>query len=116
MLERRIIILISKEFAINKIANFTGKNAKNKVDLFSTKDEFGNTALYYAAGGGHHESVQVLIQNGVDVNIRNEDGNTWLHKAMMNDDSAMIRYLIWKGADVEAINDKGQTPIYFASK
>jgi ankyrin repeat protein len=48
-----------------------------KVDA---EDEFGNTALIYAAGGNHLDSVEFLLQAKADRNRINHQGETALHK------------------------------------
>lgn len=44
-------------------------------------DSFGNTALLYAARGGHAEAVELLLQNGADVRIKNQLGQGCLESA-----------------------------------
>lgn len=42
-------------------------------------DEHGNTALHYAVLNGNDVMIEVLLESGADVNIRNNDGKTPLH-------------------------------------
>jgi ankyrin repeat protein len=41
-----------------------------------TQNIRGDTALYFAIKYGHTQAVQLLLEHGADVNVRNEDGNT----------------------------------------
>lgn len=94
---------------------FSGARKEPKSEIFSAKDEIGNTALYYAVDGGHSESVALILKTGININIRNEDGNTWLHKAMIKENERMINFLVARGADINALNDFKQTPLFYAS-
>ena len=42
------------------------------------KDGFGSTALHYAVACGCLELSQVLVKEGVDVNVINSDGHSAL--------------------------------------
>ena len=94
---------------------FSGARKEPRSEIFSAKDEFGNTALYYAVDGGHFESVALILKTGMNINITNEDGNTCLHKAMIKDNERMINYLVARGADINALNSFKQTPLFYAS-
>ena len=48
--------------------NLTGVPSSNLVSSHQ------KTPLYKAAGGGHADTVEYLIQAGADINIKNEDG------------------------------------------
>ncbi|XP_038879944.1 probable E3 ubiquitin-protein ligase XBOS32 isoform X3 [Benincasa hispida] len=63
-----------------------------------------NSPLHYSAAHGHHEIVYLLLQSGVDINIRNYrgqvhkadylNGGTALHLAATNGHSRCIRLLL----------------------
>ena len=50
--------------------------------MLMQEDEYGWTALHWAALNGHKEVVQLLISNGADVNAKNSDGKTPADLAM----------------------------------
>ena len=52
-----------------------GHIKNNKVN---STDEEGNTALMYASYNGNREIVELLIENGADIDHENNDGNTAL--------------------------------------
>ncbi|HOB72379.1 MAG TPA: ankyrin repeat domain-containing protein, partial [bacterium] len=42
------------------------------------RDDYGNTALMYAAGMGLGDLVKTLLEKGADKNIKRKDGRTAL--------------------------------------
>ena len=66
---------------------------------------------------GDVDAVQVLIDQGADVNVPQGDGMTALHWAAERGDDAMIRTLLDAGADVGAVTRIGDyTPLHLASR
>ncbi|KAF2316930.1 hypothetical protein GH714_006661 [Hevea brasiliensis] len=63
-----------------------------------------NSPLHYSAARGHHEIVSLLIESGVDINLRNYrgqvhrsdylNGGTALHLAALNGHSRCVRILL----------------------
>jgi hypothetical protein len=73
---------------------------KNGVDI-NSKDEYGNTALILAAGGGHTQIAKELIANKADLNLQNTDGSTALILALSNNNTTEIaKYLLNAGARI----------------
>jgi len=70
--------------------------------------------LHYAVDKGHNEFVELLIENGADVNAKKVDGDTPLHAAAMNGHKAIAELLIENGADVNANSWGGWTPLHCA--
>ena len=68
------------------------------------KNEYGVTALMYAAGkGGNNAAVQALLDAGADVNARDgnsSNGATALMRASGKGDISIIKQLLDAGADV----------------
>jgi ankyrin repeat protein len=54
--------------------------------------------------------VYLLINNGVNVNIKNSDGNTCMHYAASVKSYKCLRALIEGGADENLENNDGKTP------
>jgi ankyrin repeat protein len=73
------------------------------------------TALIYAARANDRESVQVLLDAGVDVNQRSGYGWSPLLVAAQNRYYNLGAYLIERGADVNLPNEGGWTPLYLAT-
>jgi ankyrin repeat protein len=57
--------------------------------------------------------AQILIQVGVNINVKNSDGNTPLHLAV-GGSSALISLLIQVGANINVKNSDGNTPLMLA--
>lgn len=57
---------------------------KSGVNI-NVKDQFGKTALHYAAENGHVGTTQLLMARGTDANMRDAHGNTALELALGNE-------------------------------
>lgn len=73
------------------------------------------TALSAAVSAGDEEKVRALLEQGVDVNLRDNFGETVLFDAACNGSAAMVQLLIELGADVNARDNEGGTPLWDAS-
>ncbi|WP_345496380.1 ankyrin repeat domain-containing protein [Nocardia callitridis] len=78
------------------------------------RDEFGRTALHYAAADGDLPAVERLI-NDNDVHGTDNYGWTPLHFAAQAAIPEIVAVLLDAGADVDAITEKGHPPIYWAT-
>ncbi|KAJ4763362.1 E3 ubiquitin-protein ligase XBAT32 [Rhynchospora pubera] len=76
-----------------------------------------NSPLHYSAARGHHEIVALLIESGVDMNLRNYRGQTALMQACLHGHWKVVQTLILFKAN---INKKdylsGGTAIHFAAQ
>ncbi|KAF3325823.1 E3 ubiquitin-protein ligase [Carex littledalei] len=76
-----------------------------------------NSPLHYSAARGHHEIVSLLIESGVDMNLRNYRGQTALMQACLHGHWKVVQALILFKAN---INKKdylsGGTAIHFAAQ
>jgi len=79
--------------------NIDGINGKN-----------GDTPLRWAIRYNANEIVNLLVDNGVDINT-NVNGFTLLHDAATKGDISIMELLIDKGLDVNAISDLNKTPL-----
>ena len=94
------------------------KTLLDKGASVDTKDNFGRTALYYAAINGQSDVVQLLLDKGATVDARENRGITPLLMATQNADVDVIKLLLAKGADPTAAmnGDKPWTPISLAQE
>jgi ankyrin repeat protein len=84
------------------------------TDVNERDDDFGYTPLHCA--DKHPEIMQVLINNGANVNAKCNDGNTPLHLASYNVQVQPVKVLIQNGADMFIKNNFGRTPQDIARK
>ena len=74
-----------------------------------------NTALRIASKEGHVELVEMLLNNGANVNAKNSYGVTALHIASREGHTDIVAMLLEKGADVNAKTNWGDTALMAAS-
>ncbi|XP_077977399.1 ankyrin repeat and SOCS box protein 11-like [Glandiceps talaboti] len=93
---------------LKDILHSQGYNDINK------KDYYGKTPLYWAAYKGHEECIELLLQNGAEVNSQCKHGTTALHAvAGLYPDCTLL--LIKKGANIDTEDNWGVTPMYIAA-
>lgn len=59
-----------------------------------------NSPLHYSAAKGHHEIVSLLIESGVDINLRNCRGQTALMQACLYGHWKVVQILVLFKANV----------------
>jgi ankyrin repeat protein len=77
-------------------------------------DSGGLTPLLYAARENCRACVQVLLENGVDVDLPDPDGVSPLLVAIMNANWDLAQQLILAGADVNQWDIFGEAPLFTA--
>lgn len=87
------------------------RDVNNPYDFRNT-DECGYTPFLYAVDSGEMATVELLVENGADVNTADFCGYTAIHLIadFPNGEqyAEMLPYLIEQGADVYAVNNYGQ--------
>ncbi|MDR3285689.1 MAG: ankyrin repeat domain-containing protein [Holosporales bacterium] len=103
-------------FEAVKIGNYekVEELISNNDTLVKVLDEFEWTALHIAAGNGHTQVVDLLIQRGASIDAT-KNGITPLHVAAGNGCTKVVNLLIQKGASINARENEGRTPLYFAT-
>jgi len=87
------------------------------ADVHAVSPTFGNVApLHSAAAGDSAEIVHLLLEAGVDPNVRQNGGFTALHAAAQNGDAAMARDLLDHGAEVGSTTEDGRTALAIAEE
>ena len=71
------------------------------------KDEYGSTALIWAAFHGKMDVVKVLLAHGADVNAQETDGWTALMWAAYYKRKDIVQMLLENGADANIRNNSG---------
>lgn len=90
---------------VEKVTRFL----KEDLSLIKVTDKYGFTVLHEVVGEHYHEMVELLINNGADVNAQNDEGIAPLHLAAYGKNAKL---LIDKGAKVNIESDIGETPLY----
>ena len=67
------------------------------LELVENTDKYKNTALTWAALYGHTEILNILIQNGADVNMADVNKSTALMGASINGHTHVVNMLTDKG-------------------
>jgi uncharacterized protein len=86
-------------------------------DLFGIPDTKGNltTPLMAAAANGHLETVQLLADEGADLEKVNDVGDTVLMDVCKRPYPEIVKLLIKKGANVNAMGKDGYTALIYAA-
>ena len=73
----------------------------------SFRNKNGDTMLNYAAFLGHKEIVELLVENGAEVNAKGLADWTPLHLAAYNNNEQIVQLLIAKGAEMNPYTSPG---------
>ena len=76
----------------------------------------GRTALSYAAGLGHTDTVNLLQEMGLEIESRDKYGQTPLSWAACNGHESTVKILLEKGAEIESRDNNSQTPLSWAAR
>ena len=87
---------------------------RSKFDIDAV--EGFETPLMTASMLGFPRVVQLLLDNGADVNIRSLFQTTALHAAVIDGYSRVVELLISHGADANALGEYDLTPLHVAAK
>ncbi|XP_041431202.1 BCL-6 corepressor-like protein 1 isoform X2 [Xenopus laevis] len=79
------------------------------------RDNAGYTALHEACARGWTDILQILLDNGANVNCSAQDGTRPIHDAVVNDNLETVWLLLSYGADPTLATYSGQTPMKLAS-
>ena len=71
--------------------------------------------LIEASKRGDIEQVTLLLEQGVDVNIKNEHGFTSLHLACWEKQLEIVKILLKAGANMSVQTEQGNAPLHIIS-
>nr|DAD41965.1 TPA_asm: hypothetical protein HUJ06_016288 [Nelumbo nucifera] len=75
-----------------------------------------NSPLHYSAAQGHHEIVTLLLESGVDINLRNYRGQTALMQACQHGHWEVVQTLMLFRANIHKTDYlNGGTALHFAA-
>ena len=87
---------IKKQISLNK-------------EIINSKDEYGFTALHNVMAEEQIEAIQLIINNGANVNTQNNDGIAPLHLAAYIEN---VDILLENGARINITDNNGNTPLH----
>uniref|UniRef100_A0A3Q2QDF2 Ankyrin repeat domain 52 n=1 Tax=Fundulus heteroclitus TaxID=8078 RepID=A0A3Q2QDF2_FUNHE len=80
-----------------------------------SNDDYGRTCLHAAASGGNVECLNLLINNGAELDIKDDLGRSPLHYAAANGNSQCTISLVRAGAEVNEADLTGCSPLHYAA-
>lgn len=83
------------------------------IDLHSRTSE-GDTILHLACIWGDARAVRLLVEMGLDTNVRGDMGCTPLHYAVSGCHLDIVKYLLKRHVATDIKNDFGYTPLGWA--
>ena len=75
----------------------------------------GCTPFILAAGAGHLDVCQYLLNEGADIDSQSDSGFTATFSACSSGNIEIVKFLYEAGADIEKRSNKGSTPLYIAA-
>jgi|GEM_PF-1885970 len=82
--------------------------------LVNIQDTNGDTPIFFALGR-RRDMVDLLLERGADVKIRNRFGQTLLHRAAAGGELDLVRLFLSRGLDINAVDNEGRTPLFLAA-
>lgn len=86
------------------------------IDPNLSQNHNGSTMLHYAALNGRPNVVNLLCENGAEVNQANKRIRTALHEAATTGNQEVVKVLLSYGANVMNKNKYGRTSLHIATK
>ena len=115
---KAVMNLISKirnEYDIEAIKELISKMSISNLNQVID----GNTALMTASMIRNRPIVELLLDHGADINIRDKDGKTALmlmYSHSLNEDNDITRLLLERGADTNIRDKNGKTALMYATE
>lgn len=82
--------------------------------VYADENEFINKYIILAVKKGEVNTVQLLLQQGADVNTKDDRGNSLLMLSITMDYQDIFELLLSKGADTTVTDAGGRTPLLLA--
>lgn len=76
----------------------------------------GWNPLIYAATNGHTQIIELLLNNGADIDATSDNGTTALMMAVRGNHLEAVSLLLEKGADISIVNEQGDNALSWAQK
>lgn len=86
-----------------------------RVRRGSLKYELGMTALIWAARNGKRDMVELLLENGAEIETHSSSGETALLAGSQAGHEGIVRFLIERGSNQSAKDGSGENALYKAA-
>ena len=110
----RISGVDTPDLLINHITSLSSKEIKDILQEHPTWVKYISLLVLYDPNNSNSRTIKrikTLIENGVDVNMKDGRGNSILFEACKYNDMDLIKMLVENGADVNIRTNKGYTPL-----
>ena len=85
------------------------------LPIIHSKDNDSYTALHHTAGQCHDSTVQILLESGIDIDVRNRYGRTALFGAVGSGHEETVRLFLEYGTDIHITNNAGWSVLHIAA-
>lgn len=89
------------------VEQFASRPKEEKKAFVDAQNEYGNTALHWAALGGHLETVKYLMDQGASPAIPNDQNYIPLDSAGFNNHMTVVDYFLALSSGLESSNQSG---------
>lgn len=102
--------------AIMNLAKYQTQTAQILTDWINKKEvDDGFTSLHFASWKGNVDLMELLVDNGADLNLRNNHGINVLHVAAQGDKPISIYFFKLRGLDLRSKDNRDSTPLHWAA-
>ncbi|XP_060576349.1 transient receptor potential cation channel subfamily A member 1-like [Ruditapes philippinarum] len=105
-----IHVILDKDIFSDKAQKWKGNAGKDA--MMNHVDNEGTSALHLAVQNYQMEVIDLLIENGAEINMQNNTNYTPLHMAVIGGQINIVNQLLDKGADIEARDGDHMTPVH----
>ena len=98
---------------INEILSYLDNNHDININ---EQGKFGRTALYYACRNGSLDLIQILLDKGANIELRNHHGFTPIYCASLHNQPHIIQLLHDYGGNIYKTDAGGLSPLHIAAE
>ena len=92
-----------------------GFDQRWRTEVVNTQNNFGLSPLHYAAAGGHEEALELLLEQGAEINATSNQGLTPLFMAARTGRSEVVELLSKRrGINMERGDEMNHSPLFIA--